>query len=210
MYYVVIQMPCVRVTPCYIVCHKMDTKDDKTRSEPHRKERVLHTRVPAVLDQELKRLASALRVPVSNVVRTILEDAVSTIDQVGRAAEDGVRDVAERLSKGRERLMHKAEDVVESPAAVEKPSAAVAAPLEGVIGFQAMRLAREETCCLSGRSLKPGEQVFLGIRDGVGPRVIVATECAPWSARGGEETTDSKPVLAGADKQENEHDKSTE
>ncbi|MFP6686357.1 MAG: hypothetical protein VB934_16680 [Polyangiaceae bacterium] len=188
----------------------MNTKDDKTRSDPHRKERVLHTRVPAVLDQELKRLASSLRVPVSNVVRTILEDAVSTIDQVGRAAEEGVRDVAARLSKGRERLMHKAEEVAESPAAPERTSAPAVAPLEGVIGFQAMRLAREETCCLSGRTLKPGEEVFLGIRDGVGPRVIVAAECAPWSARGGAETMDSKPVMAGADKQENENDNGTE
>jgi hypothetical protein len=37
-----------------------------------RKERVLHTRVPAVLERELKRFADNLRIPVSNLVRTIL------------------------------------------------------------------------------------------------------------------------------------------
>ena len=52
-------------------------------SSKRRKERVIHTRVPAVLEQELKRLADGLRVPVSNVVRTILEDAVDALDSVG-------------------------------------------------------------------------------------------------------------------------------
>ena len=69
-----------------------------------RKERVLHTRVPAVLEQELKRLAEGLRVPVSNVVRTILEDAVDTIDSVGQLAEGELRGVAERLGRQRGRL----------------------------------------------------------------------------------------------------------
>ncbi len=49
-----------------------------------RKERVLHTRVPAVLDQELRRVANSLRVPVSNVVRALLEDALHTVDDFGR------------------------------------------------------------------------------------------------------------------------------
>ena len=48
-----------------------------------KKERVLHTRVPAVLERELKRFADNLRVPVSNLVRTILEDALSVADAVG-------------------------------------------------------------------------------------------------------------------------------
>jgi predicted DNA-binding protein len=171
-----------------------------------RKERVLHTRVPAVLDQELKRLATSLRVPVSNVVRTILEDAVQTIDQVGRAAEDGVRDVAERLSKGRERLKHKAEDAREEAAEGEHGGTAPVAPLQGVIGYQPMRLARAEVCCLSGRVLQPGEEVFLGIRDGVGPRVIIGAECAPWSARGNEKVDDALSARAGDDEQEKNHD----
>ena len=44
-------------------------------AESNKKERVLHTRIPAVLETELKRLAGSLRVPVSNLVRTI-PDAV--------------------------------------------------------------------------------------------------------------------------------------
>ena len=63
-----------------------------------RKERVLHTRVPAVLEQELKRVANAWRVPVSNVVRALLEDALDTIDVVGAKAEGELREVAELLA----------------------------------------------------------------------------------------------------------------
>src|SRR6187431_563417 len=56
-----------------------------------RKERVLHTRIPAVLEQELKRFAENLRVPVSNLVRTILEDAVSVADAAGDKVEEGLK-----------------------------------------------------------------------------------------------------------------------
>lgn len=41
-----------------------------------RKERVIHTRIPAGLEDQIKRLAEGLRVPVSNLVRNMLEDAI--------------------------------------------------------------------------------------------------------------------------------------
>ncbi len=115
-----------------------------------RKERVLHTRVPAVLDQELRRLANSLRVPVSNVVRALLEDALHTVDDFGRK---------------------------------RSPKTPPAAPLAGVVGYQRLMLAREERCVLSDRVLAVGEEAWLGIRDGPGPRVIVAPECLPVSIR---------------------------
>jgi hypothetical protein len=64
----------------------MSDADDKKSRQDAKKERVLHTRVPAVLEQELKRVANAWRVPVSNVVRALLEDALDTIDVVGAKA----------------------------------------------------------------------------------------------------------------------------
>ena len=41
-----------------------------------KKERVLHARIPAALEEQIKRLAGSLRVPVSNLVRNMLEDAI--------------------------------------------------------------------------------------------------------------------------------------
>jgi len=135
------------------------------RDEPDRKERVLHTRVPAVLEEELKRLAGSLRVPISNVVRTILEDAVSAADAVGRVAEDELRGVARRLEQQRTRL--------------SRVAGKRAAPLAGVIGFQPLVLAVAAECAVCGRVLPAGESAFLGVRDGAAPKSIVGPECLP-------------------------------
>ena len=149
--------------------------DDKAGSGKSRKERVLHTRVPAVLDAELKRLASSLRVPVSNVVRTILEDAVNTVDAVGRAAEDELRGVADRLKRKR------TGKPVEKPTATSDSSPQP--PLAGVIGFQDLLMARDDECSLCGTELERGTQAFLGIRDSAGPRLLVCPDCLPFSHR---------------------------
>ncbi len=156
--------------------------DDEPRDE-HKKERVLHTRVPAVLEQELKRLAKNLRVPVSNVVRAILEDAVDTVDVVGKKAEGELRGVAERLSRERGRLRTRATgrepEAADEPEAGEPAAEHTGAPLEGVVGFQPLLLAREEKCVVCGQGLAAGDEAFLGVREGRGPRVIVGRECLP-------------------------------
>jgi hypothetical protein len=145
---------------------------------------VLHTRVPAVLEQELKRLATSLKVPVSNVVRTILEDAVDTIDSVGRAAEGELRDAAERLRRHRGALRRHREATAPEPAAPPaRADVPPPPPLVGVIGYQLLLLARAEPCTLCARQLAAGEQAYLGIRESAGgARVLVGKECLPWSA----------------------------
>ncbi len=75
------------------------TSDD--RDDAPRKERVLHTRVPAVLEDELKRLATNLKMPVSNVVRAILEDAIEAVEVVGVRAEDELKGFVTKLSEQR-------------------------------------------------------------------------------------------------------------
>ncbi|UCF46962.1 MAG: hypothetical protein JSU89_07205, partial [Myxococcales bacterium] len=85
----------------------MSDGDDKKSRQEARKERVLHTRVPAILEQELKRVANAWRVPVSNVVRALLEDALDTLDVVGAKAEGELRGVAEMLASERHRIRRK-------------------------------------------------------------------------------------------------------
>ena len=64
-----------------------------------RKEKVLHTRVPEVLAEELKRLAESMRVPVSNVVRTCLEDAVAAVSSMSHLAEGELQGLADRLGE---------------------------------------------------------------------------------------------------------------
>src|SRR3954462_9941506 len=69
-----------------------------------KKERVLHTRVPAVLERELKRFADNLRIPVSNLVRTILEDALDVADAATENVEERLKNAAKQLEHERERL----------------------------------------------------------------------------------------------------------
>ncbi|MCC6525556.1 MAG: hypothetical protein IT373_23095 [Polyangiaceae bacterium] len=176
----------------------MTQPDDK---ENERKERVIHTRVPAVLERELKRLAQSLRVPVSNVVRTILEDAVNAVDAVGRHAEGELRTVADRLHKSRLGLIARATGSVPEGATEDDAAgdATAAAPVEtgvgaatppppaapgtdddGIVGFQPLLLARAGRCTRCGCELAAGTEAFLGMRDTPGPRVVLGPECRPF------------------------------
>jgi hypothetical protein len=141
----------------------VDKTDD---SEPReaRKERVLHTRVPAVLERELKRFAENLRIPVSNLVRTILEDAVSVADVATENVEHGLKRAAEHLEHERERLKKRIEHD----------------PLEGIVAFQEVTLAMRATCARCATDLTAGARAHLGISDGrEGPRVFVCGSCLP-------------------------------
>lgn len=193
-----------------------NTSHDKSDSR-QRKERVLHTRIPTVLEEELKNLAENLRVPVSNLVRTILQDALRAAEEVGRAAEGELRDAANRLAAERERLNDMAaasgehlrhrvartvpdlervedrdgdgdeppsappDDAAEASTSPGAPAEPAPSPLDGVLGFQELRLAIESRCALCDRPLSAGEPAYLGVRDGPGPRVIIGPECLPGS-----------------------------
>lgn len=172
--------------------------DDTNGSEDRRraradapKEKVLHTRVPAVLDQELKRLAKNLRVPVSNVVRAILEDAVDAVDSVGERAEGELMGFVDRLARQRDELRHRiARQQAGEPGATpeaEPPSRPDAEPLscpdeipeilDGVFGYQPMVLATATECSVCGRELPAGSDAHRALFDEPGKRVFLGPEC---------------------------------
>ena len=86
--------------------------------------------MPAVLERELKRFADNLRVPVSNLVRTILEDAVSVADAATENVEERLKKAAEHLEKEREKLKKRMEHD----------------PLDGIVAFQDVTLAVPAAC----------------------------------------------------------------
>lgn len=136
-----------------------EQEEARPRRRP-RKERVLHTRVPEVLEKELKRLADSFRVPVSNVVRTILEDAVDAIDAVGERAGSELQSVADALGSRRQ-------------AEPAKP------PLAGAIGVADIELLKDSVCGLTGRELKQGERAWLVHFDDGRPPLIAAPDALP-------------------------------
>jgi len=139
-------------------------KEDSGRDD--KKERVLHTRVPAVLEAELKRFAQNLRVPVSNLVRTILEDALEVADAAGDRVEERLRKAATQLQTERERLRKKiAPD-----------------PLTDVYAFQPVTLAQPAHCAKCEADLDVGDRANLGLVDpnvGGNVRIFVCDDCLP-------------------------------
>jgi hypothetical protein len=159
-----------------------DPKDDPKDEEQSRakKERVLHTRVPAVLEEELKRLATSLRMPVSNVVRAILEDAVEAVEAASEKAEGELKGIAHRIQSQRESLRRavQGEEVRGAVQPAEAPSCPEAAEaIEGVLGFQRLTLATQAACTVCGKSLPRGSAACRGIREDGGPKVLVGGRC---------------------------------
>ena len=139
---------------------------ESLESEKGKKERVLHTRVPAVLERELKRFADNLRVPVSNLVRTILEDALNVADAASEGVEERLKTAASSLEHGREKLKKRVH-----------PD-----PLAGVFAFQPITLAQRAVCAKCSRDLDAGEQAHLGMTDEPNPkgrRIFVCEACLP-------------------------------
>jgi|JI10StandDraft_1071094.scaffolds.fasta_scaffold127799_3 hypothetical protein len=159
--------------------HVEDDSDETTSpggTRPGRKERVLHTRVPAVLESELKRLATSWRMPVSNVVRALLEDALDAVDSVGTRAEGELHVVAELLRNQRQSLRQRATSEVPPP---PPPTAGSRPPLEGAVGFTPMVLAHAAQCAVTGRAMAAGAQAFLVLFTEPGRSAIVSPEAVP-------------------------------
>ena len=132
-----------------------------------KKERVLHTRVPAVLERELKRFAENLRIPVSNLVRTILEDAVNVADAASENVQVRLKRAAQHIEHEREKLKKRVQ----------------IDPLEGVFAFQDIKLAVPATCAKCHKDLKRGDHAHLGLSDtpprSPEQRVFICDGCVP-------------------------------
>lgn len=133
-------------------------------NEREKKERVIHTRVPAVLEAELKRFAENLRVPVSNLIRTILEDAVAVADKATESVERELRTAANKVNDEREKLRR----------SIARPD-----PLEGVFGFQPLVMNVHSNCAKCSVPLDPGADAHLALSDRPGPRQFVCPSCLP-------------------------------
>ena len=134
-----------------------------------KKERVLHTRVPAVLERELKRFADNLRVPVSNLVRVILEDAVQAADAAGESVEGRLKRAAQQLGREREKLKKRVLPDQDQ--------------FDSVYAFQPVTLAQPGTCAKCGRALARGERAQLGLTETPpktpSDRIFVCDTCLP-------------------------------
>jgi len=119
-----------------------------TDSDPRRerKERVLHTRISRQLADDIGRMAEDLRVPVSNLVRNVLEEVFTVVESVTDNVGELIEDVMDEAGRVRRR--------------------AAATPREDppdVLGWQSLILARAGSCTDCAAPLARGERAYIGI-----------------------------------------------
>ena len=183
----------------------MGDEDEKKSPKGGRKERVLHTRVPAVLEQELKRVANAWRVPVSNVVRALQRTCSPdrrrrTIDVVGAKAEGELREVAKLLASERHRFRRKSsEQLSKIPGTPEPLSDAVEAapapepgsdPLAGAVGVTPIILVHDAVCGVTGATLAAGSEAYMVLFEEPGRQLITGRGVLPRASTPNEEKAD--------------------
>jgi hypothetical protein len=161
------------------------TNEEPTRE---RKERVLHTRISEQLAEDIRAIADDLRVPVSNLVRNVLEEAFDAVERVSGDVSSLMDDVIEEAElasqryrryrdRVRERARARAAEARTAAPPSDAPVGAVEDPLARVVAWQPVVLAASRRCARTGRELRPGERAYLGLGD-TGPLGIYVAESA--------------------------------
>lgn len=180
----------------------------KRNQRGRRKERVLHTRISQQLSEDIRRLADDLRVPVSNLVRNVLEEVFTVVESVTDDVGDFFDDVVEEAGDVRERVRKQQraarstrnemprrrrsasarasniEDEFLHDEAAEgrqgKSGAGRQDASDDLLGWQPMVLNRAVPCTRCGNTLARGADAMMAIRaDGRLGSVI----CPPCSAK---------------------------
>jgi len=127
---------------------------NKPRQKPEPEEpkaRVLHTRIPESLEDAIKDKARRLRIPVSNLVRNVLEQTFQLVEDV---VGDGL-ELAETARRGAERVRQ----------AAERPRSEII-------------LHRDERCAECAVELDRGGEAFRGLSDRPNAQaVFLCREC---------------------------------
>jgi hypothetical protein len=128
-----------------------------SQNKDDRKERVIHTRVPESLDDEIKRRAGRLGLSVSNLVRNVLQNAFGLV-------EDIVHDSAEIARSARN-------DAASFRAQAAPPATA------RVLAWQVAVLNVNAVCERCNAILAKGSEAAIGVVDGSGARPIRCKTC---------------------------------
>jgi len=130
-----------------------------------RKERVLHTRISEELAEDIRRIAEDLRVPVSNIVRNVLEEAFSVVERMTDDVGDLVEEVVDEAEAARERIAARRRHRERRRDRQREPRDA-GGPGDEVLGWQPLVLHRPQLCRLCGASLERGESAFVSLTGG--------------------------------------------
>ena len=153
-----------------------------------RKDRLIQTRVPQDLESTLKDEARKRRLSVSHLIRNVLEDTFSLVDnvvtEVDRVVTDSV-EMAQTLKRDAQRLAATARGQTShrerrEPADADGgiASGLASSALADVYGFQELVLNREASCANCGATIARGTRAHLGMTDKRdAPRVWICQSC---------------------------------
>lgn len=149
----------------------------KSNSKRTRKDRVLHTRVPEALEKELRKKAERMRVPVSNLIRNILEDAFKFVDNV---VSDSLS-IAESVRKDAMNIAETAKAGVRAlkkqrtgkPQTTYPPSKT----LSNVYGWQPIILNLKSTCYFCRKTLQKKTGAMMGVGKPSAPPIFACKQC---------------------------------
>jgi hypothetical protein len=147
-----------------------------------RKERVLHTRISDQLADDIRRMAEDLRVPVSNLVRNVLEEAFTVVETVTDNVGDLVEDVMEEAERARARVRSRrrrhwrrawAAEVEDAGEAGDGEEPREPTPYPDVVGWQPLIFNQPRHCDECGASIDVGERGFAGLTaSGLSPHAL--------------------------------------
>ena len=137
--------------------------------ERDKKERVIHTRISEIMDDELKDKAASLGVSVSNLVRNILQHTLGLVEDIVADSASVARSA--RGERPTETPPRSAETYV-APPPVAPPAAE-----PPVIAWQPAVLNLNAVCAQCNAILAKGTSAAVGIMDRPGPRPVLCTRC---------------------------------
>ena len=158
------------------------------RHRGHRKERVLHTRISEPLAEDIRRMAEDLRVPVSNLVRNVLEEAFSVVEAVTDNVGDLIEDVVDEAERTRGRIRSRRhylrhrhrhrrdrrprgrpDGVASAPAERE--------PFPDVVGWQPLILNQPKSCADCEEPIERSERGFAGMTAAGLSEIYLCRDC---------------------------------
>lgn len=132
-------------------------------NDRERKDRLIQTRVPESLESALKDEATRRRLPVSQLVRNILEDTLVIVGDVVDGVDAIVQD---SIALGRNVARARGHAAAPpTPAAPPQPTPADAPGLDDVFAWNEVVPNRAAACSCCGVEIAAGTAAYVGMRD---------------------------------------------
>lgn len=137
-----------------------------------KKEKVLNLRIGKDLEDRIKTEAEKLNIPVSNLVRNILDDAFELVEDLGENVSNLVEDVVGNAENIAENFKSAVKDYV---AAGEK--AGSEADVKDVSAWQEIKMGKDGNCSKCDESIHRGSKAHMGFTDRTGKRMFLCGSC---------------------------------